>query len=411
MATVLALSLLATIALLIYFVSSSGIALPGSVLLQNSVVRTLLGVLAVLVLYYIADQRRRLRAQIAQATREAVQARDELHATVEWLTFSHKAASLLGEQGVESGLTQVLTEAAELHGADAAGVVGDDFESVVASDGISYEEARHVLKDIAMTAAGNLDPMLIEPPGIESGTAIAVPLTVRGEVRLVLCVWNRDKGFRQVQVDALGLMGRMIELAIEREDLLEQTQSELEGTLSVLQYLVADRRPDYSNHAIRVSDLAGALGQRLGISVHDRKALRLAGLMHDVGIISLPQNFPAANEPLSEEQHLQMQQHPRIGAEIAQAAQFDPAIQEAIACHHERMNGSGYPRHLHGSAISLAGRILAVCEVYDSMCNRSYHGSSHTVQDAIDELRANAGVLYDEDVVNALLGDFEGSEA
>ncbi len=401
------MALLATLALLVFFVSSTGAGLPNSVLLQDNIVRALLALLALLVLFYVADQRRRLRAQVARATQETEWAREQLAKTVQWLTFSHQAASILAARGIEDGLMGVLTGAANLYHADAAAVVGDDLDSVFASDNVSQEEARRALMHIAITSAGKSEPLLIESLGIETGQAIAVPLRVRDELRFVLCMWNKNTGFERGQLESLGLMGRMIELAIEREDLLQQAQTELEGTLSVLQYLVSDRRPDYSDHAMRVSGLASALGQRLGMTVQERKSLRLAGLIHDVGIMSLPRDFPSATEPLSLEQHLLMQQHPRVGAEIAAAAHFSQGVQQAVETHHERMDGSGYPNNVRGSAIPITGRILAVAEVFDSMTNRGYHGSALNIADAADELRSKAGVLYDEDVVNALLAELK----
>jgi HD-GYP domain-containing protein (c-di-GMP phosphodiesterase class II) len=111
-----------------------------------------------------------------------------------------------------------------------------------------------------------------------------------------------------------------------------------------------------------------------------------------------------AGRPLSHEEMLIMQQHPRIGAEIADAANFDPLVHEAVHGHHERLDGSGYPRQLRGAQIPLSARIIAVCEVWDSMTNRAYHSQSSGTISATVELRTNAGILYDARVVDALLG-------
>ena len=202
----------------------------------------------------------------------------------------------------------------------------------------------------------------------------------------------------------------MVELAIEREELLKEAQAQLEGTLQVLQYLVADKRPDYSRHAMQVADLAASVGAEMGMSAAERKDLRLAGLIHDVGMMSLPRDIADAGQPLSHEEMLVIKQHPRIGREIAIAANFDSTVQEAVLNHHERMDGSGYSG-VSADKTSVAARILAVCEVFDSMTHREYYGGRSTLQEAVAELHTNAGTLYDRDVVRALLAHLNSKVA
>ena len=149
--------------------------------------------------------------------------------------------------------------------------------------------------------------------------------------------------------------------------------------------------------------MAAEVGLALGLSAAERKQLRLAGLIHDVGMMTLPHNIADAGQPLSEEEMSVVKQHARIGREIALAANFDVVVQNAILHHHERMDGSGYAG-LHGDQVSIEARILAVCEVFDSMTHREYYGGRSTLEDAVTELRDNAGTLYDRDVIRALLG-------
>jgi putative nucleotidyltransferase with HDIG domain len=265
------------------------------------------------------------------------------------------------------------------------------------------EEADRAMMHVALACAGRPSPMLIESLGPDDGYALAVPLRVHGELRFVLCLWNRSQEFDSRQLESLGLMGRMIELAIEREESLAESQSQLEGTLNVLQYLVSDKRPDYADHAMRVAGLASDLGTVLGMTAVERRDLRFAGLLHDVGIMTLDQDFSDASQPLTHEERLVVQQHPRISSEIAAVAQFDVEVQKSIAGHHERVDGSGYPDGARGEAIPMAARVLAVCEVFDSMTHRTYHGEAASRQVALDELRHNAGSLYDTKVVAAML--------
>ena len=336
--------------------------------------------------------------------------RAQLAAANEWLSFSHEAASILGSEGTEKGLSRILTDAAGLFRADCTAVIGDDNEWSFVASGVPADKAQRTMMHVALVAAGRSTPVHIHSLGAEPGQAIAVPLRVQNELRYVLCVWRREEDFEAEELDALGLLGRMIELAIDREELLKETQSQLEGTLQVLQYLIADKRPDYSRHAMHVANLAAEIGSALGLSAAERKELRLAGLVHDVGMISLSQEIADAGQPLSHEEMLVIQQHPRIGWEIAAAANFGASVQEAVLNHHERMDGSGYAG-LRGDQVSLEARILAVCEVFDSMTHREYYGGSSTLQDAVAELRTNAGTLYDPDVVRTLLAHLDSKVA
>ncbi len=336
--------------------------------------------------------------------------RDQLAAANRWLSFSQEAASILGSEGIEKGLDRILTDAAELFRADCTAVIGDDNEWSFVASGVPTDEAQRTMMHVALVAAGRSTPLHIHSLGSEPGQAIAVPLRVDSELRYVLCVWRRDEDFGTDELDALGLLGRMIELSLEREELLMVAQSQLEGTLQVLQYLVADKRPDYSRHARSVADLAAEVGLVLGLSASERKQLRLAGLIHDVGMMTLPHDIADAGQPLTDEEMSIMKQHARIGREIARAANFDVVVQNAVLHHHERMDGSGYAG-LQGDQVSVEARILAVCEVFDSMTHREYYGGRSTLQEAVAELRDNAGTLYDRDVVKALLGHLNSKVA
>ncbi len=400
---ILVIALLIVLGLLIFFLAQMGVSLPKANPLSEYVTRILLAGMVLALLLYIVDQRRRLEAQVAKAMQETEEANHSLAETVQWLTFSHDAASTLAVEGLALGLDHVLAGAAALHKADAAGVMGEDLDYSYVADQSMADDADRAMMHVALACAGKDKPMLLETMGPTDGHALAVPLRVNGELRFVLCLWNQEREFHARQLESLGLMGRMVELAIEREESMTESQSQLEGTLNVLQYLVSDKRPDYADHALRVASLASELGRKLGLSVSERRDLRFAGLLHDVGIMTLERDFTDASKPLTYEERLIVQQHPRISSEIAAVAQFDVTVQKAIAGHHERWDGTGYPSGLRGEAIPFSARILAVCEVFDSMTNRTYHGDATSIEDTLNELRHNAGSLYDARVVAAML--------
>jgi putative nucleotidyltransferase with HDIG domain len=303
---------------------------------------------------------------------------------------------------VEEAMLLVLRDATDLFQADAAAVLGEDLSHIFIAEGAPERAAERALAHVAAFAAGRDGPFHAASLAPEEGQAIAVPLRVQDDLRYVLALWKRGGEFQPDQLDSLGLMGRMVELALEREESLSEAKEQLEATLRVLQYLVASTRPDYSRHAAEVARLASAVAQKLGMSPKARKELRLAGLVHDVGMITLRGEVGDAGTPLTSAEWLIVRQHSSLGSEIAHVANLGPRVQEAIAAHHERMDGSGYPLGSKGKEIPLEARILAACEVYDSMTHRTYHGEMGDPADALIELTRGAGTLYDRPVVTAL---------
>jgi putative nucleotidyltransferase with HDIG domain len=408
--SLLIVAMVLVVGLLLYYMSSMGVRLPEWFPLGDYIPQVLIGGFVLVVVLYLWDERRRLRAELATAWDATEAALRERDTTCSWLEFSHSAASRLGTVGVKNGMRNVLAEAAEIFSAGAAAVLGEDDEYTFIAEDAPAGEAERALTHVALSAAGHATPLNIESLGTEIGHAIAVPLRVQDDLRYVLCIWRKEKDFSPEELDALGSMGRMVELAIEREESLIESQQQLEGTLRVLQYLVAKKRPDYSRHAVGVAELAAAIGQKMGMRPRARRDLRLAGLIHDVGMMTLPAQTGDAGAPLTQEETRVVRQHSALGAKIAKAANFDESVQAAIMGHHERMDGSGYPDAARGNRIPLEARILAVCEVYDSMTHKTYHGVGKTPGQAIAEITSGVGTLYDTQVVGALLevlGDVE----
>ncbi|MBA4370645.1 MAG: hypothetical protein C0418_03585 [Coriobacteriaceae bacterium] len=393
--SLLVVALLVVVGFMLYLVSQPGVELSALGLLSSYVTRVLLAGFTLLVLLYLWDQRRRLRTEVERKTAE-------IDTTARWLALSHMAACALGSEGVELGLGEVLRSMASLLGADAAAVLGDDMDSVHVADGVPVGDANRALMHVVVDAAGHAEPMRIDSPGV-GGQAVAVPLRVAGELRYMLCAWRVRAPFSQTEIDALGLVGSTIGLAMEREESLAEAKSQLEGTLGVLQFLGGDRTHDYSKHSTDVAELSGRVAEQLGLTPAERKELRLASRLHDVGMMSHPANTAGPGEPPTAEQELVMQQHPRIGAEMALAANFSETVQRAILGHHERLDGTGYPGGLEGTRLSLEARILAVCEAYDSLVASGDSMDLGRGVEALLEIQRGAGVIYDSHVVHALV--------
>jgi putative nucleotidyltransferase with HDIG domain len=158
-----------------------------------------------------------------------------------------------------------------------------------------------------------------------------------------------------------------------------------------------------ARHSARVASLAAAVAAELGWSRHDRDAARLGGLLHDVGKVALPPPVLTKRGRLSEEEWTLVRRHPQVGAELLEALPGLGAVAAAVAAHHERWDGSGYPLGLALERIPPLARLLAVADSYDAMTSARRFRRAKPPADALGELAAQAGERYDREMVGALL--------
>ena len=157
-----------------------------------------------------------------------------------------------------------------------------------------------------------------------------------------------------------------------------------------------------SRHCQTVACYAEEIARELGLDEDVVEAVRLAGLLHDVGKIGVDWSIVAKPGPLSADEWIEMQDHPRIGATILDDAGLDD-IREWILAHHEGPDGTGYPHGLSDEEIPLEAKILAVADAYEAMTNDRCYRRAIGPERAVAELRRHAGTQFDEGVVEAFL--------
>ncbi len=177
-------------------------------------------------------------------------------------------------------------------------------------------------------------------------------------------------------------------------------------TFGVLDSLVqaVDAKDSYTKvHCDIVAEYAVKLAERLDLSVESQRALRIAGLLHDIGKLAVPDDILKKPAPLTQAEYEIMQRHVTIGEVLIREVPELKEVIQAVACHHERFDGTGYPRGLKGDTIPLIGRIIAVADAYSAMClDRPYRkGVSH--DRVIDEIVAGAGVQFDPALAHAFV--------
>ena len=164
---------------------------------------------------------------------------------------------------------------------------------------------------------------------------------------------------------------------------------------------VAKRDSDTGDHNYRVTDIAMAIGEGMGLSKRSMRALLSGALLHDVGKIGVPDRILLKPGRLDDQEMSLMRSHVPQGEDIVQGI---PSLEEArdvIACHHEKWDGSGYPRGLAGEDIPLNARIFAVADVFDALCSPRPYKDAMSFETAWGIICADAGSHFDPQVVEA----------
>lgn len=177
----------------------------------------------------------------------------------------------------------------------------------------------------------------------------------------------------------------------------------MDGIIRVLGQTVEVRDPYTAGHQRRVAKLASAMAEKLGLSQDMIRGVRMAGEIHDLGKISLPAEILSKPTKLTSLEFGLIKLHPQTGYDILKEIDFSQPIAEEVYQHHERMDGSGYPRGLKGNEILLEARILAVADVVEAMNSHRPYRPALGLEKALAEIEMNRGVLYDPSAVDACL--------
>ena len=165
--------------------------------------------------------------------------------------------------------------------------------------------------------------------------------------------------------------------------------------------VITEQNAYLDEHVERVAELAGAVSEALGEPEHEVWLVRLAARLHDVGKTAIPAAIRDKPGPLDEQESQFMRRHPLIGERIVLAAPALASTAPLIRSSHERIDGRGYPDGLKGHDIPLGARIIAVCDAFDAMTSQRPYRGQTGVNPALEELRRQAGIQFDADVVEA----------
>ena len=200
------------------------------------------------------------------------------------------------------------------------------------------------------------------------------------------------------------------EAKAELDKSVQMLHRTLNGTIQAITLIVETKDPYTAGHQRRVALLAQAIGKKLGLSEERIETLRISGLIHDIGKMAIPAAILSKPGTLNESEFALIQRHAKVGYEILSEVAFSSPVAETVYQHHERMDGSGYPRGLSGNDILLESRILNVADVVEAMASHRPYRAAYGIPSALEEINREKGRLYDPEVVTACLDIFQGGE-
>lgn len=264
---------------------------------------------------------------------------------------------------------------------------------------------------------------LSEQPDHESVTTLlsdenfvsyyAVPLIAKGKVKGVLEVFHRTPLLPYPEwSEFLETLAGQTAIAIDNATLFENLQKsnfELEkaydGTIEGWSNALDLRDRETEGHTLRVTDMALKLARMMGIDGEKLIDMRRGGLLHDIGKLGVPDHVLLKNSPLTEEEWEIMRQHPQFAYNwLAPISYLGEAI-DIPYCHHEKWDGTGYPRGLSGESIPLTSRIFAIADVWDALTSNRPYRSAWPSEKVIEYIRANSGLHFDPKVVEVFLNN------
>ncbi|SNB46702.1 HD domain-containing phosphohydrolase [Geobacter sp. DSM 9736] len=256
----------------------------------------------------------------------------------------------------------------------------------------------HYIPSTSQTRHMGILDRALSQAGMQS--LLAIPLIGRGESKGVLLLAHRkSEQFGGEATFAIEKVAAQMAVALENAKLYEDMRSLFISTISSLTNVIDAKSPWTKGHSERVMHIASSIAKEMGLPEAVVERVRLGGLLHDIGKIGIMEALLEKPEVLSEDEFPPLRLHPEKGVAILAPIEQLQDVLSAILYHHERYDGTGYPKGLKGEDIPLEARIVTVADSFDAMVeDRPYH-KALTVQEALEELGKNAGTQFDPVVV------------
>jgi putative nucleotidyltransferase with HDIG domain len=263
---------------------------------------------------------------------------------------------------------------------------------LVSSSDCTVEDAVHFLQYGAMDYL----PKPLDPAQLEA----ALQRALRRRSELV-----RDRGMTRLLKEEVVNLGA--ELARERAKVKGLSIATLEALVAV----VEARDPWFAGHSLRVAQLAASIAAKTGRSDEEVELVRQAGLLHDIGMIAVPEGLLSKEGPLTPAEFDEMKRHTVVGSQILAPLPNLGGLAAFVRGHHERWDGKGYPDGLSGEAIPWGARLIAAAEVYDALATARPYRGQLTPELAVERMHDLIGSVLAPEVHQALAAVVESGAA
>jgi putative nucleotidyltransferase with HDIG domain/PAS domain S-box-containing protein len=186
----------------------------------------------------------------------------------------------------------------------------------------------------------------------------------------------------------------------------EKIEKAMEGTIQSMARTTETRDPYTAGHQNRVARLACAIAAEMGLPAQRIEGIRVSGTLHDIGKIYVPAEILSKPGKLRPNEINLLKDHAEVGYELLRNIEFPWPVAEIVYQHHERLDGSGYPRGLKGEEIQLEARIMCVADVVEAMASHRPYRPAFSIEKALLEIIQKKGVTYDSQVVDACMSLF-----
>ncbi|MCD6304078.1 MAG: HD-GYP domain-containing protein, partial [Planctomycetes bacterium] len=219
-----------------------------------------------------------------------------------------------------------------------------------------------------------------------------------------LLALNKAGGdFNSIDIKLMSSVANQAAVFLTNHVLYADLQELLMGVLHALTASIDAKDPYTCGHSRRVADISRRLAETMGLAPPDVQRTYLAGLLHDIGKIGVPEAVLCKPGRLTDAEYEQIKKHPEIGARILGGIRQLEHVVPGILCHHERLDGRGYPRGLSGAQIPLEARIIGLADCFDAMTSDRVYRKALPLEKVIREIRRHAGTQFDRKVADVLL--------
>ena len=294
-------------------------------------------------------------------------------------------------------------------------------------------DAAHLNLDVTRAGSGGLESMVIDGTGshpLAQAVRTGLPIQLGnghpgrigdGEIEVAVPVVDDGEAIGSLGVGGASLsagarsrleeLAALASLALENVSLQKGAVRSVTEIATVLSSLIESRDTYTESHCVALAEMSVGVGIRMGLDDAQLTVLNLAGHLHDIGKVSIPDDVLLKRGPLDEDEFAIMKSHAALGEKVLSQITHFAGVAPVVGQHHERFDGSGYPRGLRGDQILLEARILAVVDAFDAMTSSRPYRPALSSEIALHELSSGIGSQFDPNVTEIFLEFWKGEQA